>query len=82
MLRILSLLWTLMIALIVTGISFFYVRGESRGFPFTFSHENIEQVNGTSSLNINYWSVVLDIVFWWLMFSVVWIILKNYIFES
>jgi uncharacterized BrkB/YihY/UPF0761 family membrane protein len=80
MLRVLSLLWTLMLSLVVTGVSFFYVRGENHGFPFTFSRGVTDQ--GTESLQFNAWSVVLDVLFWWFLFSVLWIILKNYIFET
>ncbi|HEX7456194.1 MAG TPA: hypothetical protein VF303_01885 [Candidatus Nanoarchaeia archaeon] len=81
MIRILSLLWTLVIALIVTGISFFYIRGEARGFPFTFSKGTANQIS-INGLEINIWSVILDVIFWWLIFSILWIVLKNYIFES
>jgi uncharacterized BrkB/YihY/UPF0761 family membrane protein len=80
MIRVLLLLWTLALSLVVTGISFFYIRGEARGFPFAFSREIADQ--GSGSLRFNSLSLILDIVFWWLLFSILWIILKNYIFES
>ncbi|MEX0622144.1 MAG: hypothetical protein WD187_04135 [Candidatus Woykebacteria bacterium] len=80
MIRVLSLLWTLVLALATTGVSFFYIRGEMHGFPFTFARDTLGQSG--SKLDINFWSVVLDVVFWWLIFSIVWIILKNYIFEA
>jgi ribose/xylose/arabinose/galactoside ABC-type transport system permease subunit len=80
MIRVLSLLWTLALSLVVTGISFFYIRGAARGFPFSFSQEVAGQ--GSSNLQFNSLSLIFDIVFWWLLFSVLWIILKNYIFES
>ena len=79
MIRVLSLIWTLFLALIVTGISFFYIRGNARGFPFTFSKEISDQVG---KFDFNVWSIALDVVFWWLLFSILWIVLKNYIFES
>lgn len=81
MIRVLSLLWTLLIAIIVTGVSFFYLRGEARGFPFSFSDGTAEQISA-NGVDINIWSVALDVVFWWLIFSILWIILKNYIFEN
>ncbi len=81
MIRILSLLWTLLIAFIVTGVSFFYLRGEARGFPFSFSRGNAEEIS-VNGVDINIWSVALDVIFWWLIFSILWIVLKNYIFES
>lgn len=80
MIRILSLLWTLILALVVTGVSFFYIRGDARGFPFSFSKEVVD-ASGYASFDLNIWSLALDLVFWWLLFSMVWIILKNYIFE-
>ena len=81
MIRVLSLLWTLLIAIIVTLVSFFYLRGEARGFPFSFSKGSAEQISA-NGVDINIWSVALDVVFWWLIFSILWIILKNYIFEN
>ena len=81
MIRALSLLWTLLLAVIVTAISFFYIRGEDRGFPFSFSEGTVEQIQ-VNGFQLNGWSVALDIIFWWLLFSMVWIILKNYIFET
>ncbi len=81
MIRALSLLWTLLLAVIVTVISFFYLRGESRGFPLTFAGGSLEQIQ-ERGLEFNWLLVFLDILFWWLIFSMVWIILKNYIFET
>jgi hypothetical protein len=57
------------------------MRGEARGFPFSFSKGTAEQIS-TNGVDINAWSVILDVIFWWLIFSVLWIILKNYIFEN
>ncbi|OGY25495.1 MAG: hypothetical protein A2Z11_03650 [Candidatus Woykebacteria bacterium RBG_16_43_9] len=81
MIRVLYLLWTLVLAIIITGISFFYIRGETRGFPFTFTKGTAEQISA-NGVDINIWSVALDVIFWWLIFSILWIILKNYIFET
>jgi ribose/xylose/arabinose/galactoside ABC-type transport system permease subunit len=81
MIRISSLIWTLILSLIVTGISFFYIRGETRGFPFSFSKEIGEGGFAESGFEVSSWSLVFDIVFWWFLFSIVWIILKNYVFD-
>ena len=81
MIRVLSLLWTLVLGIIVTGVSFFYIRGEARGFPFTFSRESGEQLD-IAKFDFNVWSVALNVIFWWLLFSILWIVLKNYIFET
>jgi len=80
MIRVLLLLWTLALSLIVTGISFFYVRGEAHGFPLAFAREVAGQ--GGGSFKFNVWSAALDVIFWWLLFSILWVILKNYIFEA
>lgn len=77
MLRIFSLLWTLLISLIVCGGSYFYIRGEARGFPFSFLKEM-----ETGNFHISFWFLIADIIIWWLIFSVLWIILKNYVFEN
>ena len=81
MIRIYSLFWTLLVAVFITGLSFFYIRGDLRGFPFTFSKQVIYQVDG-NRFEFNVWSAALDVIFWWLIFSILWIILKNYIFEA
>ncbi|OGY21300.1 MAG: hypothetical protein A2126_02435 [Candidatus Woykebacteria bacterium GWB1_45_5] len=81
MIRVLSLLWTLVLSLIVTGISFFYIRSDSRGFPFSFSKEIADQ-GSVGGLHFNFGSLVLDVIFWWFLFSILWLILKNYIFET
>ena len=80
MVRIFSLVWTLMIALFTTGLSFFYIRGVTRGFPFSFAKE-VTDSYGAGHLEINQFSIALDLLFWWLIFSVLWIVIKNYIIE-
>ncbi len=81
MVRALSLIWTLALALAVTAISFFYVRDEIKhGFPFSFAKDTLTS-DGTIGVTINYWSVAFDILVWWLLFSLLWIIVKNYILE-
>lgn len=84
MIRVFYLFWTLIAALLVTSFSFFYVSQEVRhGFPFSFA-EQIE--NGISGgeilLKFNSWLLIFDIIFWWLLFSILLIIVRNYVFES
>jgi len=82
MVRVLSLLWTFVLALLITAVSFFYIKnGSERGFPFTFITEVGTKANGEIVFNINYWLLAFDIIIWWLLFSVIWIIIKNYILE-
>ncbi|HEY4695183.1 MAG TPA: hypothetical protein VIH52_04470 [Candidatus Nanoarchaeia archaeon] len=81
MVRVLSLLWTLVLAILTTSVSFFYIQKEFRhGFPFSFARETISD-SGVASYTFNYWSVALDIFVWWILFSMIWIIVKNYILE-
>jgi hypothetical protein len=81
MIRALSLLWTLMLAAVITAISFFYVRDEVKhGFPFTFARDSFNS-DGTVGYNVNYFSVALDMLVWWVLFSLVWVIVKNYVLE-
>jgi hypothetical protein len=81
MVRVLSLLWTLVLAILTTGVSFFYSQNDFKhGFPFSFARETVGD-QGTLTYTFNYWSVVLDIFIWWMLFSMIWIIVKNYILE-
>lgn len=81
MVRVLSLVWTLLLSLSITLVSFFYVRDEIKhGFPFSFAKDNLNG-DGTSSFSINYWSIAFDVFVWWLLFSLLWIIVKNYVLE-
>ena len=81
MVRVISLLWTLALSIVVTGISYFYIQNvNSRGFPFYFTHEVIAS-DGSTVTTVNYWSVALDVFVWWILFSMVWIIVKNYILQ-
>jgi hypothetical protein len=70
--------------MLVTAVSFFYIRGGvDRGFPFTFAKETPVVVDGNTDLvfSYNYWLLAFDVIIWWLLFSVLWIIVKNYILE-
>lgn len=80
MLRVFSLIWTLIVSLAVVGLSFFYIRGDSRGFPFSFAREITNGVK--ASFHLNGYLLTFDIIFWWLIFSILWLVLKNYVFES
>jgi hypothetical protein len=80
MVRVLSLIWTLFLAIAVTVLSFFYTTESGlHGFPFSFAKEIT--VEGNVFYNINYWSAAIDIVIWWLLFSIFWIIVRNYILQ-
>lgn len=81
MIRALSLIWTLTLSIAVTAVSFFYVREDTKhGFPFSFARNEIAP-DGSIEYMFNYWSVFFDILIWWLLFSLVWIIVKNYVLE-
>ena len=90
MLRVFYLFWTLIVSLLVTSFSFFYVSEEIKhGFPFTFAKSVENGVNGVNGVNggevllkFNVWTLLFDILFWWLLFSILLIIVKNYVFES
>lgn len=84
MLRVFYLFWTLIVSLLVTSFSFFYVSEEIKhGFPFTFAKGVENGVNGGEILlKFNVWTLLFDILFWWLLFSILLIIVKNYVFES
>ncbi len=81
MVRVISLVWALALSVAITSVSFFYIRDDFKhGFPFSFARDQISSY-GTTTYSINYWSVAFDILIWWLLFSLLWIIVKNYILE-
>ncbi|HSX58464.1 MAG TPA: hypothetical protein VLE47_04315 [Candidatus Saccharimonadales bacterium] len=81
MIKALSLLWTLLLSVIVTAVSFFYIRdGVAHGYPFSYAKDSVNP-DGTLGYSINYFSVIFDILLWWLLFSLVWLIIKNYVLE-
>ena len=84
MLRVFYLFWTLITALIVTGLGYFYIRDEGRhGFPFAFATEVQDGVaSGDLVLSFNALSLGANILFWWFLFSILLIAVKNYVFES
>jgi hypothetical protein len=63
----------------VTGVSFFYISEEARGFPFKLATQVTDV--GDFDFKLNTWGLVFDIVFWWLILSVLWLVLKNYVFD-
>lgn len=82
MIRALSLLWTLLLAVVITAVSFFYIRsGVKHGFPFTFARESYG-VDGILGYDLNYFSVAFNVLVWWVLFSLVWVIVKNYVLED
>lgn len=84
MLRVFYLFWTLIAALLVTGLGYFYLREDGRhGFPFAFATE-VENTLGGGSLVLSFNGValVINILFWWVLFSILLIAVKNYVFES
>lgn len=81
MIRIFTLLWTLLAAVVATGIGFFYINGEARGFPLSFARLYVDSETGVGSLSFNYLILIIDIVFWWLVFSILVVVLKNYVFD-
>ncbi|OGM57329.1 hypothetical protein A3A50_00895 [Candidatus Woesebacteria bacterium RIFCSPLOWO2_01_FULL_38_20] len=84
MIKVFYLIWSLLLALPITMLSFFYLRnGNLRGFPFSFAKEiTIEASEGHRSLNFNIWIGLLDLFFWWLVFSILLVVVKNYVLEK
>jgi hypothetical protein len=82
MVRILSLIWTMVAAFVASSLSFFYLSqdGTRHGFPFSFAKEVVS--NGSVTLSYNVISYILDVIFWWFLFSILLIVIKNYVFEA
>ncbi|MEX0617302.1 MAG: hypothetical protein WD231_05920 [Candidatus Woykebacteria bacterium] len=84
MIRVFYLFWTLIASFLVTGFSYFYVSSQgAHGFPFSFATE-VEDgiVGGEIVLKFKVWMLVFDLLFWWILFSILLVIVKNYVFES
>jgi len=81
MVRILSLLWTFVASFVASSVSFFYIRadGTKHGFPFSFAKE--VATDGSIQIQYSLWSYVFDVVFWWFLFSILMIVIKNYVLE-
>lgn len=91
MIKISLLLWTFLSALIISGISYFYVSiSLGHGFPFHFAQEATQSASATLStiekalpkVAFNIWVFSLDLLFWWLLFSILLVIIKNYVFDN
>lgn len=82
MVRILSLLWTMVAAFVASSLSFFYISagGTRHGFPFSFAKEVVR--DGSVELSYNVISYMFDVIFWWFLFSILLIVIKNYVFEA
>lgn len=90
MIKISALLWSFLAALIISGLSFFYVNNVGgHGFPFRFAQEASQSASASfevgsqafAKVGFNYWIFTIDLLFWWLLFSILLVILRNYIFE-
>lgn len=91
MIKISALLWSFLLALVVSGISYFYVTSNlGHGFPFHFAQEATQSASATLStlekalpkVSFNIWVFSLDLLFWWLLFSILLVIIKNYVFDN
>ncbi|MDP2671867.1 MAG: hypothetical protein Q8P13_05455 [bacterium] len=82
MVRILALVWPLLASVLTSSLSFFYVNeaGTRHGFPFGFANDVVR--DGVQTLNFSIWSFVFDLVFWWFLFSILLIVVKNYVFDA
>ncbi len=91
MIKISSLLWSLLAGLIVSSVSYFYITREgSHGFPFRFVQEATQSASATldigakgyEKINFSFLVFALDLLFWWLLFSIVLVVIKNYVFNK
>ena len=91
MIKISSLLWSLLVALIVSSVSYFYITREgSHGFPFRFVQEATQSAaaaleigaKGYEKISFSFLVFALDLLFWWLLFSIVLVVIKNYVFDK
>lgn len=101
MVKVSYLFWTLLVALVTSGLSYFYVRAENfqafHGYPLWF-YKNLSLPLGGGGLdgslvasslqrgiNPDYFNWLLfsaDLIFWWLIFSILLVILMNYVFDG
>ncbi len=74
------MLWTMVASFVASSVSFFYLReGTKHGFPFSFAREVV--VEGNLQIQSNVLSYIFDIIFWGFLFSILLIVIKNYVFE-
>lgn len=77
MIRVGSLLWSLIVAVAVSGLSLFYTQNNKAGYPFAAIYQT---ETGESIFN---WTVFFaDLIFWWLIFSILLVVVKNYLIDS
>lgn len=93
MIKVSYLIWTFLSAVLVSSLSYFYTKdGLTHGFPFTIATDRV--VNNTYNgviirpediqivkEDINFWLFALDVLFWWILFSILLVMVKNYVFE-
>lgn len=94
MIKVFYLLWTFLAAVLVTSLSYFYIKGNlTHGFPFAFAKDTLVNKNfndlvmttpDTTIIKgvINGWVFALDVFFWWILFSILLVMVKNYVLES
>lgn len=91
MIKISSLIYSLLAGLIVSALSYFYITNEgSHGFPFRFVQEATQSASasleaGTKAffkISFNPWVFALDLFFWWLLFSILMVVVVNYVFDK
>lgn len=91
MIKISALLWSFLVALIVSSVSYFYITSSgSHGFPFRFAQEATMSASaaleigarGYEKISFSTLVFALDLLFWWLLFSIVLVVIKNYVFDK
>lgn len=91
MIKISALFYSFLISLLVSLLSYFYVTDTgSRGFPLRFAQEATESASATLDsntkmfevLDFTFWVFALDLVFWWLLFSILLVVVKNYVIDG
>ena len=90
MIKVSSLLWSFLASLISSGLSYFYINAlGSHGFPFKFAQEATQSasasletgVKAVEKVKFSFWIFALDLLFWWLLFSILLVVIRNYVFE-
>lgn len=88
MIKISYLFWTLLLSILTSLLSYFYVREANlHGYPFAYF--KLKEAAGTAgnqligqfAQDFNYLVFGLDLFFWWLIFSTLLVIVKNYVLD-
>lgn len=91
MIKISSLLYSLLAGLSVSGLSYFYINSTgSHGFPLRFAQEATQSASasletsggGVEKIDFSWLLFGLDLLFWWLLFSILLVVVKNYVFDN